>query len=246
MKTTIIFVIIFFATVSFASPVYYTFNGTVTYVNDEAGLAMENNVSVGTEFYVTFEIDTDLPGTETEYSNYPFHDRYYTWTKTDQTYPSGVSVHYFYTDLMTRPLLQGSLLKDMGTSEKNYGSEQIDPALGINTWSLYGSNSPHTTGDETVLSTQYVDLADIEIGKRFNFSEIAFAEIDSEICRTTIYATGTTDLVDVSDTLNTCLLNDFTHDGDVDGADLAHLATTVFVDNDCAEFAFDFGKGNCF
>lgn len=180
-----------------ASPVYYVFDGALTFISDSAGLAADRGLTVGSTFRTVFLVDTDGIGTETRLSNYPFPNQRYTTELNDRDLAGGVHLDYFYADLISQPLLQGDAWSDLGTIEKNYGYFQLDPVLTVNSFRLFGANSPDTTGDETRLETSYQDLVELTLGKEFLFYEQAARQSGSGTVQTSLY--GRVNLVAVTD-----------------------------------------------
>jgi len=62
----LVFVLVFLlAGMAHATPVYYTFEGTVTVISDEAGIIEDAGLSLGSSVSYTFLVDFDQPGTYT-------------------------------------------------------------------------------------------------------------------------------------------------------------------------------------
>ena len=178
-----------------AAPIYYVFDGTLNGIDDSAGLAAEQNLTIGSTFRTVFLVDTQESGTETLLSMYPIQNQEYTQTLTDITSSIGTSTDYFYTDLISQPLLYGNSRGDLGTIEENYGyyfTEQFLP----DRFYLSGSNSPDTTGAITELTAYYQQLSELVVGKEFSFKETASTGEGAAYLRTTLY--GTVTLVNVT------------------------------------------------
>ena len=104
-----IFILSLVCTVN-AAQMYYTFEGTITVINDGAGIIADAGLELGSKVSYTFLIDVDMAGT---------------YTKNDGTvYPAPIEDN-FYTDYISGSILQE---KDGGyynapddTAEINYG-----------------------------------------------------------------------------------------------------------------------------
>ncbi|MCW8924074.1 MAG: hypothetical protein OQK69_10670 [Gammaproteobacteria bacterium] len=179
---------------------YYIFEGSITYIDDSAGLAAQQNLTIGRTFTTIFLVDTTESGTSTSLSMYPIYNQKYTQIFTDTTYANGITKDYFFTDLISLPLINGSAWGDRGTIEENNGYFLTNTGT-QNQFHLLGSNSPTTTGAITELTAYYQQVSELTIGKEFNYSEVAATNDGGTYLKTTLYGTAT--LVDIFDNITT-------------------------------------------
>jgi hypothetical protein len=181
-----------------AAPIYYIFDGSLTYIDDSAGLAAEQNLTVGHTFQTVFLVDMLEKGSNTYLSMYPFYNQVFTQTLVDTSNTTiGTTDDYFFTDLISQSLLHGNSWRDLGTIEKNYGLNHTEKYM-PDQFNLYGSNSPNTTGSSTELTTSYQQFSELTIGKEFRFKEVATVGSGDTYLQTSLYGTAT--LARITDT----------------------------------------------
>ena len=110
-----------FAVITQASPIYYTFSGTVTTITDPTGIISASGLIVGSEVQYTFLIDFGADGKQTKYNG------------TVETRTNYGDTDFFYTDYLYGSALQpkdgGYWSKQPGgnaVAEYNYGFDEPD------------------------------------------------------------------------------------------------------------------------
>ena len=130
MKLLYILFILFWSTSSYSTPMYYTFEGDVVFVRDDAGAASIAGIGLGSLVSYTFLVDYDLDGTFTE-------------NGTTTTITDSPGDHFYFADYISgsaMSMINGG--SGDSRTENNYGNDHSAGHKG----SLRGNSNDELVG----------------------------------------------------------------------------------------------------
>lgn len=146
--------LLIFPEISKASPMYYTFEGNIVDIDDNAGIAAEQGLGLGSLVDFTFILDFDAAG-------------YLTWNDSTVIYLPDAPP---YTDFFYSDFVSGSILPEKNggysngphdTAEYNFGSAEM--SLGVVDNKLFGGSDDSVIAIESS-STWPDDISDWVVG----------------------------------------------------------------------------------
>jgi hypothetical protein len=149
--------LLLFAKISNAVPLYYTFTGTVDYI-EPGGTAVIQQYGLGLGSTVSHTILVDLQGPGTLTQNQGFGDTITTWLDSDAR-------DFFYTDYIAGDQIQLELLP--GYKEFNYGYDNFTTNAAT---LLAGTGIVINKADNTGLFTSWTIGDTVTISNRFSYN----------------------------------------------------------------------------